>query len=83
MEVAPALGVQLYRMVRSLDDFDSAFAQSKRNGPQALITGIGGSSIARKFKCGTCGKEPVAAISLTSHFVAAGGPMICAPSDTA
>ena len=40
---AKALGVKLQSLeVRSLDDFDSAFARAKREGAQALITGTGG-----------------------------------------
>jgi putative ABC transport system substrate-binding protein len=40
---AKALGIKLLSLpVRSLDDFDSAFARAKREGAQALITGAGG-----------------------------------------
>ena len=39
---AKALGVKLLSLeVRSLDDFESAFARAKRDGAQALITTIG------------------------------------------
>ena len=39
---AKALGVKLQSLeVRSLDDFDSAFARAKRDGAQALITSTG------------------------------------------
>jgi hypothetical protein len=38
---AKALGVKLQSLpVRSLDDFDSAFARAKREGAQALITTV-------------------------------------------
>ena len=40
---AKALGLKLLSLeVRSLDDFDSAFARAKRDGAQALITTTGG-----------------------------------------
>ena len=57
---AKALGVKLLSLeVRSLDDFDSAFARAKRDGAQALITTAGANyQYSATSGVGLRGKEP-------------------------
>ena len=51
---AKALGLKLQPLeVRSLDDFENAFGQAKRDGAQALITATGPLIILSDFKCWT------------------------------
>ena len=59
---AKALGLKLLSLqVRSLDDFESAFARAKRDGAQALITTTGPTyQYSATPSVGLRGKEPVA-----------------------
>jgi putative ABC transport system substrate-binding protein len=81
---AKALGVKLQSLeVRSLDDFDSAFARAKRDGAQALIT-IPGPLINTQQRqvLDFAAKNRLPAMYPTSEFVEAGGLMSYAPSYT-
>ncbi|MDO8700468.1 MAG: ABC transporter substrate-binding protein, partial [Deltaproteobacteria bacterium] len=79
---AKALGVKLQSLpVRSLDDFESAFARAKREGAQALITGTGGLITTQQRQVlDFATKNRLPAMYPTSEFVEAGGLMSYAPS---
>jgi len=81
---AKALGVKLLSLeVRSLDDFDSAFARAKREGAQALITRTGALiSTQQRQVLDFAAKNRLPAMYHTSEFVEAGGLMSYAPSYT-
>jgi len=81
---AKALGVKLQSLpVRSLDDFDSAFARAKREGAQALITGTGGLiNTQQRQVLDFAVKNRLPAMYVASEFVEAGGLMSYAPSYT-
>jgi ABC-type uncharacterized transport system substrate-binding protein len=81
---AKALGVKLQSLpVRSLDDFDSAFARAKREGAQALITGTGGLiTTQRRQVLDFAAKNRLPAMYPDSEYVEAGGLMSYAPSYT-
>ena len=81
---AKALGVKLLSLpVRSLDDFDSAFARAKRDGAQALITSIGGLIVTQQRQVlDFAAKNRLPAMYPASEFVEAGGLMSYAPSYT-
>jgi len=79
---AKALGVKLQSLpVRSLDDFDSAFARAKRNGAQALTTSA--SSVIgnqQRQVLDFAAKNRLPAMYPTSEWVVAGGLMSYAPN---
>ena len=79
---AKALGVKLQSLeVRSLDDFDSAFARAKRNGAQALTTSA--SSVIgnqQRQVLDFAAKNRLPAMYPTSEWVEAGGLMSYAPN---
>ena len=81
---AKALGVKLLSLeVRSLDDFESAFARAKRDGAQALITtatGLIGTQRRQVLEFAVKNRLP--AMYPTSEFVDAGGLMSYAPNIT-
>jgi putative ABC transport system substrate-binding protein len=79
---AKALGIKLLSLpVRSLDDFDSAFARAKREGAQALITGAGGRiTTQRRQVLDFAAKNRLPAMYPNSEFVEAGGLMSYAPN---
>jgi putative ABC transport system substrate-binding protein len=79
---AKALGLKLLSLeVRSLDDFDSAFARAKRDGAQALITTPGGIiGTQRRQVLEFAAKNRLPAMYTNSEFVEAGGLMSYAPS---
>ena len=81
---AKALGVKLLSLpVRSLDDFDSAFAQAKREGAQALITSTSPLfTTHRRQVLEFAAKNRLPAIYQHSGFVEAGGLMSYGPSQT-
>jgi putative ABC transport system substrate-binding protein len=81
---AKALGVKLLSLeVRSLDDFDSAFARAKRDGAQALISTAGGIiSTQQRQVLDFAAKNRLPAIYHYSEFVEAGGLMSYGPSQT-
>jgi ABC-type uncharacterized transport system substrate-binding protein len=81
---AKALGLKLQSLeVRSLDDFDSAFARAKRDGAQALITTAGGIiSTQQRQVLDFAAKNRLPAIYHNSEFVEAGGLMSYGPSQT-
>jgi putative ABC transport system substrate-binding protein len=74
---AKALGLKLLSLpVRSLDDFDSAFARAKRDGAQALITSTGGLIATQQRQVlDFAAKNRLPAMYPTSEFVKAGGLM--------
>ena len=74
---AKALGLKLLSLpVRSLDDFDSAFARAKRDGAQALITSTGGLIATQQRQVlDFAAKNRLPAMYPTSEFVEAGGLM--------
>ena len=79
---AKALGLKLLSLeVRSLDDFEGAFARAKRDGAQALIT-VPGPLIntQRRQVLDFAAKNRLPAIYTASEFVEAGGLMSYAPS---
>jgi putative ABC transport system substrate-binding protein len=81
---AKALGLKLLSLaVRSLDDFESAFARAKREGAQALIT-IPGSLINTQQRqvLDFAAKNWLPAMYPDSEWVEAGGLMSYAPSYT-
>ena len=81
---AKALGIKLLSLpVRSLDDFDSAFARAKREGAQALIT-TGGPLINTQQRqvLDFAAKNRLPAMYPYSEFVEAGGLMSYGPSYT-
>jgi len=79
---AKALALKLLSLeVRSLDDFDSAFARAKRDGAQALITTTGGLITARQRQVlDFAAKNRLPAMSPYSEWVEAGGLMSYGPS---
>ena len=79
---AKALGVKLLSLeVRSLDDFDSAFARAKGERAQALITSIGGLIITQQRQVlDFAAKNRLPAMYPYSEFVEAGGLMSYGPS---
>jgi len=79
---AKALGLKLLSLeVRSLDDFDSAFARAKRDGAQALITTSGGLISAQQRQVlDFAAKNRLPAMYPDSEFVEAGGLMSYAPN---
>ena len=79
---AKALGVKLLSLpVRSLDDFDSAFARAKKDGAQALITNPGALiTIQQRQVLDFAAKNRLPAIYHASEFVEAGGLMSYASS---
>jgi putative ABC transport system substrate-binding protein len=82
--VAKALGLKLQSLeVRSLDDFDSAFARAKRDGAQALITITGPLlNTQQRQVLDFASKNRLPAMYPTSEFVEAGGLMSYAPNYT-
>jgi len=82
--VAKALGLKLQSLpVRSLDDFDSAFAQAKREGAQALITSVNpliGNQQGQVLDFAAKNRLP--AMYPFSEFVEAGGLMSYGPNIT-
>ena len=79
---AKALGLKLQSLpVRSLDDFESAFARAKRDGAQALIT-TPGPLIATQQRqvLDFAAKNRLPAMYPYSEFVEAGGLMSYAPN---
>jgi putative ABC transport system substrate-binding protein len=81
---AKALGLKLQSLeVRSLDDFESAFAQAKRDGAQALIATPGPLINAQQRQVlDFAAKNRLPAMYPTSEFVEAGGLMSYAPNFT-
>ena len=81
---AKALGLKLLSLpVRSLDDFDSAFARAKRDGAQALITFPHPLvNTHQRQVLDFAAKNRLPAMYPTSEFVEAGGLMSYAPSYT-
>ena len=79
---AKALGVKLQSLdVRSLDDFDSAFARAKREGAQALIaTASPLINTQQRQVLDFAAKNRLPAMYETSEFVEAGGLMSYAPN---
>ena len=81
---AKALGVKLLSLpVRSLDDFDSAFARAKRDGAQALITfPTALINTQQRQVLDFAAKNRLPAMYPNSEFVEAGGLMSYAPNYT-
>jgi putative ABC transport system substrate-binding protein len=81
---AKALGVKLQSLeVRSLDDFDSAFARAKRNGAQALITTVSPLITTQQRQVlDFAAKNRLPAMYPQSEFVEAGGLMSYGPNYT-
>ena len=81
---AKALGLKLLSLeVRSLDDFESAFARAKRDGAQALITTPGALiNTQQRQVLDFAAKNRLPAMYPTSEFVEAGGLMSYAPNNT-
>jgi len=79
---AKALGVKLLPLeVRSLDDFESAFAQAKREGAQALITNSGPLiNTQQRQVLDFAAKNRLPAMYHSPEFVEAGGLMSYAPN---
>ena len=79
---AKALGLKLQSLpVRSLDDFESAFARAKRDGVQALITSPNTLIITQQRQVlDFAAKNRLPAMYPTSEFVEAGGLMSYAPN---
>ena len=79
---AKALGVKLLPLeVRSLDDFESAFAQAKREGAQALITTSGPRiNTQQRQVLDFAAKNRLPAMYHSPEFVEAGGLMSYAPN---
>jgi putative ABC transport system substrate-binding protein len=80
---AKALGVKLISLpVRSLDDFESAFARAKREGAQALITTPSPLiNTQRRQVLDFAAKNRLPAMYTTSEFVEAGGLMSYGPNE--
>jgi putative ABC transport system substrate-binding protein len=69
--------------VRSLDDFDSAFARAKKERAQALLTSTGGIiSTQQRQVLEFAAKNRLPAMYPTSDFVEAGGLMSYGPNQT-
>jgi putative tryptophan/tyrosine transport system substrate-binding protein len=81
---AKALGVKLISLpVRSLEDFEGAFARAKRDGAQALITNPGALIVTRQRQVlDFAAKNRLPAMYASNEFVEAGGLMSYAPSYT-
>jgi putative tryptophan/tyrosine transport system substrate-binding protein len=81
---AKALGLKLQSLpVRSLDDFESAFARAKRDGAQALITTTGPLIYTQQHQVlDFAAKNRLPAMYPFSEFVEAGGLMSYAPNYT-
>jgi putative ABC transport system substrate-binding protein len=81
---AKALGLKLLSLeVRSLDDFESAFARAKRDGAQALITYPRPLiNTQQRQVLDFAAKNRLPAMYPTSEFVEAGGLMSYAPNYT-
>jgi len=81
---AKALRLKLLSLeVRSLDDFESAFARAKREGAQALITSTGGLiNTQQRQVLDFAAKNQLPAIYPYSEFVEAGGLMSYGPDNT-
>ena len=82
--VAKALGIKLQSLpVRSLDDFESAFARAKREGAQALITTPSSLvSTQQRQVLEFAAKNRLPAMYPESEFVEAGGLMSYGPNIT-
>jgi len=80
---AKTLGVKLLSLeVRSLDDFDSAFARAKRDGAEALITVAGPLvNTQQRQVLDFAAKNRLPAMYPTSELVEAGGLMSYSPND--
>jgi len=80
---AKALGLKLQSLpVRSLDDFESAFARTKREGAQALITAPSPLiNTQRRQVLDFAAKNRLPAMYPTSEYVEAGGLMSYAPNE--
>jgi len=81
---AKALGLKLLPLeVRSLDDFESAFARAKREGAQALITSVSPlfTTLQRQV-VDFAAKNELPAMYPFSGFVEAGGLMSYGPNQT-
>jgi putative tryptophan/tyrosine transport system substrate-binding protein len=80
---AKALGLKLLSLeVRSLDDFDSAFARAKKERAQALITTTGGLiNTQQRRVLDFAAKNRLPAIYHYSEFVEAGGLMSYGPNN--
>ena len=81
---AKALGLKLLSLeVRSLDDFESAFARAKRERAQALITTTGGLiNTQQRQVLDFAAKNRLPAMYHYSEFVEAGGLMSYGPDNT-
>ena len=81
---AKALGLKLLSLeVRSLDDFEGAFARAKKDGAQALITTTGALiNTQQRRVLDFAAKSRLPAIYHYSEFVEAGGLMSYAPNYT-
>ena len=81
---AKALGLKLLSLpVRSLEDFEGAFARAKRDGAQALITAPGALIVTRQRQVlDFAAKNRLPAMYASNEFVEAGGLMSYAPSYT-
>ena len=81
---AKALGLKLQSLpVRTLDDFESAFARAKRDGPQALITTPSPLiNTQQRQVLDFAAKNRLPAMYHTSEWVEAGGLMSYAPNFT-
>ena len=81
---AKALGLKLQSLpVRSLDDFDSAFARAKREGAQALITTVSPLfNDQQRQVLDFAAKNRLPAMYPASEFVEAGGLMSYGPNYT-
>ena len=81
---AKALGLKLLSLeVRSLDDFDSAFARAKKERAQALIATTGGLIATQQRQVlDFAAKNRLPAMYQTSEFVEAGGLMSYGPNYT-
>ena len=79
---AKALGLKLLSLeVRSLDDFEGAFARAKKERVQALITAVGGLIITQQRQVlDFAAKNRLPAMYPESEWVEAGGLMSYAPS---
>ena len=81
---AKALGLKLLSLeVRSLDDFEGAFARAKKERAQALITTTGGLiNTQQRQVLDFAAKNRLPAIYHYSEFVEAGGLMSYGPDNT-
>ena len=81
---AKALGLKLLSLeVRSLDDFEGAFARAKKERAQALITTTGGRiNTQQRRVLDFAAKNRLPAIYHYSEFVEAGGLMSYGPDNT-